>query len=81
VLPGSHATGVLRPDQIQALPLASFVSCAAQAGDILLMRPLLLHRSPASKRGGQRRVLHTVYATDQPDDGVRWLVSAAPRLP
>jgi hypothetical protein len=76
VLPGSHTSGVLTPDQIHAIPLASFVPCIANVGDALLMRPLLAHRSPPSKGDGQRRVLHVVYATEQPDDGLRWRASA-----
>jgi hypothetical protein len=75
VLPGSHAAGIVESDAPPE-PLASFVACVAGAGDVLAMRPLLLHRSPPSKRSGRRRVLHVVYATDQPDDGLRWRASA-----
>lgn len=75
VLPGSHASGIVGSD-VSAQPLASFVPCVAAAGDVLAMRPLLLHRSPPAKRTGTRRVLHVVYATKQPDDGLRWRVSA-----
>jgi ectoine hydroxylase-related dioxygenase (phytanoyl-CoA dioxygenase family) len=78
VLPGSHRAGVLTPDQIKELPLQSFVPCVAAVGDVILMRPLLLHRSPPSKGPGQRRVLHVVYAAREPDDGLRW---ASPSLP
>lgn len=80
VLPGSHAHGTLSGEQVRAVPLSSFVPCAAVAGDVLLMRPLLLHRSPPSTRDGQRRVLHVVYATDQPDAGLRWRTSAHPAI-
>jgi hypothetical protein len=73
VVPGSHATGVLDSERVAATALASFVPCAANAGDVVLMRPLLLHRSSPSKGEGRRRVLHVVYATEQPEDGLRWL--------
>ncbi|HEX2872558.1 MAG TPA: phytanoyl-CoA dioxygenase family protein [Polyangiaceae bacterium] len=76
VLPGSHATGVLGSEQISQTPLSSFVPCVAQPGDVILMRPLLLHRSSPSTGDGHRRVLHIVYATEQPDDGFRWRASA-----
>jgi hypothetical protein len=76
VLPGSHASGIVGMASIPAQPLASFVPCVAGAGDILAMRPLLLHRSPSSMHAGHRRVLHVVYATEQPDDGLRWRGSA-----
>ena len=72
VLPGSHRGGILTPDQLRTVPLSAFVPCVADVGDVVLMRPLLLHRSPPSKGAGQRRVLHVVYATEQPDDGLRW---------
>jgi hypothetical protein len=76
VLPGSHVRGVLTDEEVRAVPLSSFVPCSAAVGDVLLMRPLLLHRSPPSLRDGQRRVLHVVYATNQPDGGLRWRASA-----
>lgn len=79
VLPGSHRAGVLAPDQIKEVPLSSFVPCVAGVGDVIVIRPLLLHRSPPSKGVGQRRVLHVVYASEQPDDGLRW--SGVPRMP
>lgn len=72
VLPGSHATGLIASQAIKQTSLASFVPCAAGTGDVLLMRPLLLHRSSPSNSTGHRRVLHVVYATEEPDDGLRW---------
>lgn len=76
VLPGSHVTGVIPSDQLGVTPIAAFVPCVTQPGDVLFMRPLLLHRSSPSRGDGQRRVLHVVYATEQPDDGLRWRASA-----
>lgn len=82
VFPGSHRAGVLAPDQIKEVSLSSFAPCVADVGDVIAMRPLLLHRSPPSKGGGQRRVLHVVYASEQPDDGLRWgCLSGVPRVP
>jgi hypothetical protein len=43
-----HSVGIVR-------------TCIANVGDALLMRPLLLHRSPPAKGEGQRRVLHIVF--------------------
>jgi hypothetical protein len=37
-------------------------TCRARAGDVLLMRPLLLYASGKSTRPGHRRVLHIEYA-------------------
>jgi hypothetical protein len=75
VLPASHTSGVLTPDQIRDIPLTSFVPCVANVGDALLLRPLLLHRSPPSMSPSRRRVLHVVYATEEPDDDLRWRAS------
>jgi hypothetical protein len=65
VVPGSHRNGILSNGQILAEPLERYVPCAAAAGDVLVLRPLLLHRSSPSRGDGQRRVLHVVYATHE----------------
>jgi hypothetical protein len=65
VVPGSHRNGVMTNGQILEVPLDRYVPCAAAAGDVLVIRPLLLHRSSPSRVGGQRRVLHVVYATKE----------------
>ncbi len=76
VVPGSHRLGVLTTDAIRAVPLDEYRECTAARGDVIAMRPLLLHRSGRRVTAGQRRVLHVVYAADQPQDGTRWLSSA-----
>jgi len=63
VVPGSHLDGVMPSGQISNVPLDQYVPCAAGAGDVLILRPLLLHRSSPSRGEGQRRVLHVVYGT------------------
>jgi ectoine hydroxylase-related dioxygenase (phytanoyl-CoA dioxygenase family) len=63
VVPGSHLNGVMPNGQILNVPLDQYVPCAAGAGDVLILRPLLLHRSSPSRGEGQRRVLHVVYGT------------------
>jgi len=65
VVPGSHRNGVLSNSQILEVPLERYVPCAAAAGDVLVLRPLLLHRSSPSRGDGQRRVLHVVYASNE----------------
>ncbi|MES1187599.1 MAG: phytanoyl-CoA dioxygenase family protein [Myxococcales bacterium] len=65
VVPGSHRNGVMTSGQILEVPLERYVPCAACAGDVLVLRPLLLHRSSPSRGDGQRRVLHVVYATNE----------------
>jgi hypothetical protein len=46
--------------------------CSANAGDVLVMRPLLLHRSSASSLPTRRRVLHFDYAIGDLADGLKW---------
>lgn len=72
-LPGSHRSGVLSADRIAAVPLSDFRVCAVRAGDVMLMRPLLLHRSGRSG-GARRRVLHVVYASRHPSSSLRFAV-------
>ncbi len=72
VVPGSHRSGRLREAEIAAIPLEQYVACPASRGDVLLMKPLIVHRSAPAQRPARRRVLHVVYATEQPGEGLRW---------
>jgi ectoine hydroxylase-related dioxygenase (phytanoyl-CoA dioxygenase family) len=72
VAPGSHRSGRLREAEISAIPLEQYVACPASRGDVLLMKPLIVHRSAPAQRPARRRVLHVVYATEQPGEGLRW---------
>ena len=63
VLPGSHQHGVLSSQDIhdwQAHHPPNL--CKAAAGDVMLMRPLLLHASSKSQSDRHRRILHIEYA-------------------
>ena len=42
------------------------------AGEVLLMRPLLLHRSRAMRRSTSRRVLHVEFASEALPTPLRW---------
>jgi hypothetical protein len=75
VVPASHLKGVLTTAQILEVPVQSYVPCPAAPGDVLAMKPLVLHRSSPSKGTAQRRVLHVVYATREPADGIQWRCS------
>ena len=72
VAPGSHLRGKLRDSDITAMSSEQFTICAAAAGDVLLMKPLLVHRSSAAIVPSRRRVLHIVFATEEPGATVRW---------
>lgn len=72
VLPGSHRDGVLADDAIGRLSLDRFRPCLANAGDVVAMRPLTVHRSSRAAVPERRRVLHVVYAGSEPGARVRW---------
>jgi hypothetical protein len=63
VLAGTHRLGRLNAESIaQCRETHAEVLCAAKAGDVLLMRPLLLHASARSTSERRRRVLHIEFA-------------------
>ena len=73
LIPGSHRLGRLGPDQIALCRAAcTEVVCEAAAGDVLLMRPLLLHASSKSVSGRRRRVLHIEYCSGSLPEGLAW---------
>jgi ectoine hydroxylase-related dioxygenase (phytanoyl-CoA dioxygenase family) len=76
VLPGSHRHGILSPDDIQDWRAkVPPVACPARAGDVLLMRPLLLHASSAAANPAHRRVVHLEFAATDLDGGLEWFVA------
>jgi len=71
VLPGSHRFGKCHGDDAGAVPQAILV----ERGDVLLMRPLLVHASGKSQvpTDRHRRVLHLEFAAvRQLPDGFTW---------
>ncbi len=59
VIPGSHRAGKLTLEEISQRSAADQSHyCELQAGDVLLIRPLLLHASDKSRLCQQRRILH-----------------------
>lgn len=72
IVPGSHRRGKLKDADILLIPTDSFVPCVASAGDVLLMKPLLVHRSSPSDNAHHRRILHVVYAAEHPAHSLRW---------
>ena len=73
VIAGSHRRGRIDEEQIEQFRGAGEVVCAVQRGGVLLMRPLLLHASSASRKPGHRRVVHLDYAAVALPGGMRWL--------
>jgi len=73
VIPGSHRSGRLTQEHIRELcRQQSEVLCTASAGDVLLMRPLLLHASGRSTSPRHRRILHIEYAGFALPDELGW---------
>lgn len=73
VLPGTHRLGRLSVDEIERQRAqAAEVVCEARAGDVLIMRPLLLHASGRSTLERERRVLHIEYAGEALPSGLEW---------
>lgn len=67
VSPGTHQAGVIKSAELAetARRLGEF-TCHARAGDVLLMKPLLLHASSPATNPRHRRVLHLVYHDGAP---------------
>lgn len=73
VIPGSHRQGRLSDDQIQAIVSTTAPSsCEANTGDVMLMRPLLLHTSSRCEAPTHRRVIHVEYAAFELPGGLEW---------
>ena len=64
LLPRSHLHGRIPEERIGGLlAQGQAVSCIARAGDLLVMRPALLHASNKAIAPSRRRVLHLEYAS------------------
>ncbi len=73
VLSGSHLGGRWSAEEIESLrESGSEFVCAARAGDVLLMRPLLLHASSRAENPRRRRVLHLEFADQRLPMGLEW---------
>ena len=71
VMPGSHQDR-LSEAAVASIEEDAFQLCPAGPGDVLLMRPLLVHRSRAAELPRRRRVLHVVYSAASLPEGLSW---------
>jgi hypothetical protein len=77
VISGSHRQGRIPEELIPAIREANPEHvCVVGAGDVLLMRPLLLHASSASSVPNHRRVVHIDFAAVQLPVGMGWFLGA-----
>ena len=73
VMPGSHHHGRLNQNEVGSyIDEKLTVCCVANMGDILIMRPLLLHSSSTSLEPARRRVLHFDFAIGDLPNGLQW---------
>ncbi|WP_343632386.1 phytanoyl-CoA dioxygenase family protein [Roseateles sp.] len=72
---GSHRLGIVGPERaIAERGARGETTCAARAGDALVMRPLALHASSKSSGTSRRRVLHFLYGPPTLPEGLDWAV-------
>jgi ectoine hydroxylase-related dioxygenase (phytanoyl-CoA dioxygenase family) len=73
IVPGSHRRGILAECDIDATACeAQSVVCEANAGDALLMRPLVLHASKKAATPRHRRIIHLEFAAEPLPGGLSW---------
>ncbi len=76
VLPGSHRHGKLTDeDTTHWRQTTPEVTCCCAAGDVLLIKPLLLHASSPAATPAHRRVLHLEFANVPLPAGLRWPIA------
>ena len=73
VIPGSHLLGKLsEPDLVREVARAAAAELLVPQGALLLMRPLLIHCSPAALSPVHRRVLHIEFAPIEAISPLKW---------
>lgn len=73
VIPKSHRKGKIDSRAVRSHLNTSEVICACNAGDVLLMSPLILHASKRAESPKKRRILHFEYAVPNSlDDRLSW---------
>jgi hypothetical protein len=76
LIPGSHRAGKLAASEIHRIAKSTeVVTCEVSKGDLLLMRPLVLHASSVATQPSHRRVLHIEYATGNLPNDLNWFVN------
>ena len=76
VVAGSHALGILTPQQVDGLRQSSNIStCIVARGGVVLMRPLILHASHSASSPDHRRVIHLEFASQPLPAPLQWYVA------
>ncbi len=73
VMPGSYKDGLLTQEEIyQYCSVNKSVNCVVEKGDILVMRPHLLHSSSKAETPSSRRIVHVEYSGYNLPKGITW---------
>lgn len=73
VLAGTHREGRLNALEIKKAKLkANSFICKASKGDVLVMRPLLVHSSSAGSNPKNRRIIHIEFSAESLPNGLEW---------
>ena len=73
VIPQSHSFGKICSQTIKDFDKSKSAMCECNAGDILLMSPLILHSSKRSIKPSRRRIIHLEYAREKDlDPSLQW---------
>jgi len=72
VIPKSHLTGIIRPDN-KAWNLENESICEVEKGGVMLMKPLTLHASSRTTNGKRRRVIHLEFNKHPLQRPLAWL--------
>lgn len=73
IIPRSHKLGILDKKAIDRFAQTeSDLYCSMKAGDILVMRPLILHSSPKSTSDRERGTIHLEYSNAKLPSGLSW---------
>ena len=73
VIPDSHRSGTLSPQDIDVLRDSSIdQQLTVKVGGVVAMRPLLLHASSKSRTMESRRVLHFLFGPPSLPEGLEW---------
>jgi ectoine hydroxylase-related dioxygenase (phytanoyl-CoA dioxygenase family) len=72
VIPKSHTKGIIRKNT-RDWNVSTEKTCELNSGDIMLMKPLLLHASSRTISLKPRRVIHLEFNTKQLNPQLSWL--------
>jgi ectoine hydroxylase-related dioxygenase (phytanoyl-CoA dioxygenase family) len=76
VIPKTHKMGFLNSERIKQLTTTNkTVVCEADAGDILIMSPLIVHSSAKSINNCDRRIIHLEYTLISLPQHLHWAES------